>query len=508
MYLRRLEISGFKSFGSRVTLDFKPGVSAVVGPNGSGKSNIAEAIRWVLGTQNVRDLRARKTEELIYSGADKGKAKASMAEVIMTLEGKPKETELGIEQLIVSRRLYRSGETDYRLSDRPIRIKDLQRILAQAGFGTSSYTVIGQGMIDSLIIASPAERKLLFEEASGIRAFELERIEAVRKIDRAITQAEALRSQAQALEPDRSQLHQQVKQLERKREVTDQLNEYRSIWTHNELQARLETEKDLNVQKKANTVSLKAQKLEFDQLNAILRALTAGSQKTTQRQEQILERLDAIDVRRNILADTLSAREAQLSVARVKAEADDRPASLKREIRLEQDKLDKFSMYLQTQSKVNQKYEAKVTAFNAEITELNAQLTSYRQKLLANQRNEYLKHALGLARLVYKQLQPEAKVKRSELTLALHKLIRMVKLASEADLSTLPSDIAKAQRKITRELSKREEVVESQTGTIIKMRSVELDINAVEKHIVELTARLAAAEAMACLLYTSPSPRD
>ena len=206
MYLRRLEIAGFKSFGSRVKLDFRPGISAIVGPNGSGKSNVAEAIRWVMGEQNVRSLRLGKTEDLIYSGSDSGKAQSSMAEVIMTLEqdgSNPKaKKKLDFSELVISRRLYRSGESEYRLAGKPVRVKDLQKILAQVGFGASSYAVIGQGMIDTLLIASPSERKLLFEEASGIRAFEIERSNTLRKLQAAREQSLMLEREVAVLAPE------------------------------------------------------------------------------------------------------------------------------------------------------------------------------------------------------------------------------------------------------------------------------------------------------------------
>ncbi|MCC7543520.1 AAA family ATPase [bacterium] len=498
MYLRRLEIAGFKSFGSRVKLDFKPGISAIVGPNGSGKSNIAEAIRWVLGSQNARDLRARKTEELIYAGADGGKAKSSMAEVILTLEGKPRDTELGISELTISRRLYRSGESEYRIGERIVRVKDLQRILAQVGFGTASYTVIGQGMIDSLIIATPAERKLLFEEASGIRAFELERTDTTRKLMRAREQAEQLRLQIQTLYPEKNQLAEQVKRLERKREIEKKLIEARADWLHRE-QNRIQSQIDgyeshkKQLMTDRSTITAQLKSTETD-----IRALAKTDQQANRRHEAIVARLTAIDESRNALSDELAAREAELRVQEEQTIQNDRPSQLKREYATEQAKLEKYHQYLTELTAQNNSLEQQIAGFNAQVVKLNATLTTLRQKLVKNQRNGYLKQALGLARTLYTQLnKDEAQAPdAAQLRIVLHKLIRMVKLASEADMSQLPGEIGRAQQQIARELTKREDVVERQTTVIIKIRSLELDINASEKLLAELTARITKAEAL------------
>lgn len=504
MYLRRLEIAGFKSFGSRVKLDFKPGVSAIVGPNGSGKSNIAEAIRWVLGSQNARDLRARKTEELVYAGADGGKARASMAEVILTLEGKPKDTELGITELTISRRLYRSGDSEYRIGERLVRVKDLQRILAQAGFGTASYTVIGQGMIDSLIIATPAERKLLFEEASGIRAFELERADTVRKLERAHAQAEQLRTEVTQLAPERTQLAEQVQRLERKREIVSQLAEARASWLHTE-QHRLKDKLSDNETDRQSILSEQSQlNAQIAQLESEIKQLNKTDQQAVLRQQYIVERLTVIDQDRNALAAKISGHETALRIQEEQAINNDRPTQLKREQAAEQVRLSKYQQYLQELGEQNAKLEEKIAVYNAKVAELNATLTTLRQKLVKNQRNEHLKQALGLARTIYAQLdKPDTKKSRdlqdsdpTKLRLALHKLMRMMKLASEADMSQLPGEIGRAQQKITRELAKREEIIDQQTTLVIKIRSLELDINASEKALTELATRITKAEAL------------
>ncbi len=169
MYLKRVTITGFKSFANKTVIDLERGITGVVGPNGSGKSNLADAIRWALGEQGKNRLRLEGRDEVVFAGNAK-RAKASFAEVIMLFDNESGAFPLDMTEIEISRRMYRSGETDYRLAGRSTRLSDITALLAQAGVGAGSYAVIGQGMIDSILMSSPSERKLLFEEAAGIRA--------------------------------------------------------------------------------------------------------------------------------------------------------------------------------------------------------------------------------------------------------------------------------------------------------------------------------------------------
>lgn len=501
MYVSRLEIAGFKSFGSRIKLDLRPGVSAVVGPNGSGKSNIAEAIRWVLGAQNARDLRAQKATELIYAGSDvgkdKGRARSSMAEVILSLHGKASDTELGVEELVISRRLYRSGESEYMLGGRSVRLKDLQRILAQAGFGAASYTVIGQGMVDSLLIASPSERRLLFEEASGIRAFELQRIEDTRRLEKARAQAVELRAEIQVLAPEQAQLERQVKLLDRRREIIGQLRSAREAWLayeYTRLRSELKSIQD-QIQQNCNTQA-KA-RTQVQRQETALKDCEREQRQANQQQTVVVVELEKLETEQRQIMTSLAQIQAEAQLAEAAARTEEKPASLHRALRADQNRLKQLQNHLVELQKKNASFEEKITGFNNKIAALNTELISLRQKLTANQRNAYLQQALGLARLLLTEsktvsIKQEKALESERVQILLHKLIRMVKLATEADLSDLPTKISRLQQGIARELSKREEIVEKQTAEIIKQRSIELDINALEKSSKDLEAKLAA----------------
>ncbi|MCL6650325.1 MAG: AAA family ATPase, partial [Chloroflexi bacterium] len=158
MYLKSLQIAGFKSFAHPVRLDLGPGITAVVGPNGSGKSNVVDAIRWVLGEQSPRALRGNRGEDVIFGGSA-ARHPLGMAEVVMVLDNSDRRVGLDVEEVAIGRRLYRSGETEYLVNRKRARLKDVQDLVAQAGLGPHSYCVVGQGAIDQLVMQRPQERQ-------------------------------------------------------------------------------------------------------------------------------------------------------------------------------------------------------------------------------------------------------------------------------------------------------------------------------------------------------------
>ncbi len=167
MYLKRLEMIGFKSFADKIKLQFMPGVTAVVGPNGSGKSNISDAIRWVLGEQSVKSLRGSKMDDVIFAGTQTRKP-LGLAEVTLVLDNSKKTIPVDFAEIAITRRLFRSGESEYLLNKAPVRLRDIQELFYDTGLGKEAYSVIGQGKIDSILSAKADERRSIFEEAAGI----------------------------------------------------------------------------------------------------------------------------------------------------------------------------------------------------------------------------------------------------------------------------------------------------------------------------------------------------
>ena len=182
MLLRKLEAHGFKSFADRTELEFDEGITAIVGPNGSGKSNISDAILWVLGEQSAKTLRGAKMEDVIFSGSA-GRRPLGMAEVSLAFDNTDGTLPVEYSEVIFTRRVYRSGESEYYLNKRPCRLKDIHELLAHTGLGKDAMVVIGQNRVDEVLNSKPEERRLLFEDAAGISKYKQRKRDAVRKME-------------------------------------------------------------------------------------------------------------------------------------------------------------------------------------------------------------------------------------------------------------------------------------------------------------------------------------
>lgn len=182
MFLKSIEIKGFKSFADKIELKFKKGVTGVVGPNGSGKSNISDAIRWVLGEQSVKNLRGGKMEDVIFSGTEFRKS-VGLAQVSLTLDNSKGELPIDYMDVTIGRRLYRSGESEYFINNISCRLKDIHELFMDTGIGKEGYSIIGQGKIDAILSGKAEDRRALLEEAAGIVKFKTRRDDAQKKID-------------------------------------------------------------------------------------------------------------------------------------------------------------------------------------------------------------------------------------------------------------------------------------------------------------------------------------
>ncbi|MBU0708035.1 AAA family ATPase [Patescibacteria group bacterium] len=270
MYLQKLEIQGFKSFAQKTSMEFNREIAAVVGPNGSGKSNIADAIRWVMGEQSLKLLRGKKSEDVIFSGSDK-KARLGMAEVSLFINNEDGNMPIDYPEVVITRRYYRNGEGEYLLNKQKVRLQDIVLLLAKSNFGQRSYSVIGQGMIDSILTSTPQERKEFFDEAAGVRQFQIKREQAEQKMIRTkenLQQAELL---LQEIEPRLRSLTRQVKRLEKRETIEQDLRviqkEYFSnLWKDlsdqlNQLKQE-QTTTDKQHQESSNSLKIIQQKLE------------------------------------------------------------------------------------------------------------------------------------------------------------------------------------------------------------------------------------------------------
>jgi chromosome segregation protein len=218
MYLKKLELVGFKSFVDETVLEFGPGISVIVGPNGCGKSNLLDAIRWVLGEQSPKILRCDRMGDIIWNGSSI-RAATSMAEVSLTLAETENVLPLGYNEVTVTRRLFRSGESEYLINKVPCRLKDIDELFMDTGVGSHAYAIMEQGKMDLLLSQKPQERRFVFEEAAGITKYETRKDEATRKLER--TEQNLLR-----LHDIIAEVRKQVSLVERSARATQRYQEY------------------------------------------------------------------------------------------------------------------------------------------------------------------------------------------------------------------------------------------------------------------------------------------
>ncbi len=263
MYLKKLEINGFKSFANKTTLDFLPahnsassqagapesesvparhtlrsnvgaGITAIVGPNGSGKSNVADAIRWAIGEQSSKNLRGKKSEDVIFAGTDK-KGRLGTASVTLYFDNSDKRIPIEFAEVSIARKVYRSGESEYLINGSRVRLLDIVDLLAKAGIGKDSYCVITQGMSDAVLNATPLERRAIFEDAAGVKQYQIEKERALRKLESTrenLVRVDALTTE---IEPHLKNLRRQAEKASQGKDIALRLHEkqillYSYLW--------------------------------------------------------------------------------------------------------------------------------------------------------------------------------------------------------------------------------------------------------------------------------------
>ncbi len=246
MYLKKLEMSGFKSFANKTALDFLPdcdisgkskcGITAIVGPNGSGKSNVADAIRFAIGEQSLKNLRGKKSEDVIFAGTDK-KSRLGTASVTLYFDNSDKRIPIEFAEVSITRKIYRSGESEYLINGARVRLLDIVDLLAKAGIGKDSYCVITQGMSDAVLNATPVERRSIFEDAAGVKQYQIEKERALRKLESTRENLVRVDSLLLEIEPHLKNLRRQAEKASQGKDIaeklrTKQFSLYSFLWNN------------------------------------------------------------------------------------------------------------------------------------------------------------------------------------------------------------------------------------------------------------------------------------
>jgi chromosome segregation protein len=467
VYLKRLTISGFKSFANKTVLEFEAGMSVVVGPNGAGKSNVADAVRWALGEQSVRLIRAKKGEEVIFAGTEK-RPKASMAEVSLLLDNAHGSLDLNFSEIELVRRLYRSGESEYRLNGRKVALRDIQHLLMQAGFGPNSYAVIGQGMIDQLILASPTERKLLFEEASGIRGFELKREQAGRKLEATDANLVRVRDILSELEPRLAALARGAEAVKVRQQLNQELDMARAnyVLTAEAYYSQERISAYENITKLKQLISNTEQVMEDLQNQKESLASKPSSSNS-------LTNLHEVEAKRDHLSNELSVKKAEqqflFSLERGLADAKRLRQALTKAVAEAQVAEAETSARLGKAAKT--------------IDRMQARLASLRRQSDQTSRHEYITQALTILKQASHDLGKLAP--HENVRLLVYKAGRLLSHATRGQEDVV-NEIRTAQTDLMAAMRQRDDAHEPYANAVINLRSLELDLAQAEEQVAKL----------------------
>ena len=298
MYLKSIEIHGFKSFANKIKFDFHNGITGIVGPNGSGKSNVADAVRWVLGEQRIKQLRGGSMQDVIFSGTELRKP-LGYAYVAITLDNSDHSLAIDYDEVTVSRRLYRSGESEYMINGSACRLKDVNELFMDTGIGKEGYSIIGQGQIDQILSSKPEDRRNLFDEAAGIVKFKSRKETAIKKL-------EEEKINLTRLSDILSELEKQIGPLEKQSEVAKE---------YLKLRERLKT-LDVNM----FLVENKSQRQQLEDAEKNLGIATESLDKAKESYEKAKEEYEGIQRKLEILDREIDEARARITDSSVKKE--------------------------------------------------------------------------------------------------------------------------------------------------------------------------------------------
>lgn len=378
MYLKRLEIHGFKSFAQKTTLEFSSGVIAIVGPNGSGKSNIADCLRWVLGEQSAKLIRGKKSDDVIFAGSDK-KVRQGFAEVTATFDNADRRIPVDASEVSIGRRVDRSGESEYLINGNKVRLLDVIDLVLKSNIGTSRYTVIGQGTIDQMILGGPTEIKNLLDEASGVKNYYIKRDKTLRRLEQTAQNLMRAEDLIAEIEPRLKSLRRQAKKMEARTEIEQELKVYQEeFFSHNfhQLKSVLDglADKLGEVKKQRDALEEKSSHLRKQ-----AETLESASQKGGGQFGEVQDELNKLQSQKNKLFEDLSLVRGKMQSQKTAVSGDAK--SLQVEVHHRQTKIEEIQAKINHNLAEKQKLESQFVSRAKALDEVNKKLNQLSHSL-------------------------------------------------------------------------------------------------------------------------------
>ncbi len=483
--LKRLELWGFKSFADKTVFEFGQGITAIVGPNGSGKSNVVDAIRWVLGEQSAKSLRGKEMADCIFHGSGTRKG-LGFAEVTVVIDNRRRYLRFDGDEVAITRRVYRSGESEYSINRKPARLRDIKELLVGTGTSSQTYSIIEQGRVDALLQASPRERRLIFEEASGIRGFKLKKQEALNKLAKVEQNLTRLNDILDEVRRRLKTVRSQASKAERYRELSQQLRELRLqlglvdyVRLRDQLTMLEDRIRELSDQAHALEAKLAAatsRELELDgQLEELDRTIRAEEAELSDTRQQIARLESTIQHERARCRELEAALEQSRHrwlEARAKCrELTERLTQLEETYRHEHDRIEGKQRRLSGQEQALQELLTELRRLDDELAE--------RRAALADEAHELTRCRNEIAALESQQRTLESQ--RDRYRLRAEQLQRQLQ-ELDAETSSLRAQLDAAQNEAAHcqdEVETIEQVVHSTEETLAELRQQQAELAAV-----------------------------
>lgn len=498
MQLKRLEAYGFKSFADKIEIEFDHGVTAIVGPNGSGKSNITDAIRWVLGEQNVRNLRGTKSEDIIFTGSSSRKP-LGVAEVTLTLLNDG-DLSLPYDEITVTRRLFRSGESEFFINKAKCRLKDIYALFADTGLGHDGISVISQNKMDDILNSRPEERRLFFEETAGITKFRDRKHESVRKLEDTETNLVRVTDIINEIEAQLLPLEKEAERTEKYNAWNEQYNKgkiteiYRKIEHIHELDVLEKEKKSQKEQIKISfTAELRNAEAHKEKLEKDILSLDLQIQEKNQEKNQISGELESL--KSNILLMEQKAQQENQEYRRLQESIE----SIEQELVQAEEEKNKLCAI---ETKYSSEYESLKTKFDAEQHKSTAFSNKIRAKKTELQEMQS-KHELIKQQIAEKQNEKVILQKDIESNEAAHvkneaayKLLCEEIKAEKEKFTKTEQSLQNIQNKLTEYKQIKEKSLIEQRAKKEKLNAMQQQFRIDEQFVTQGTAKLGVLEHM------------